>query len=79
MLVGSIVDTLVSAAYIFGDRHHANSEAHSHKQRMKLGKVAFAFIQGTGLDVMIKHYKLDYNAEEIREKFYFIFRIPKRD
>ena len=75
MALSSLVDTFVSASYLFGNRHNANWEGYTHKQRMRVGKVALAFISGTGLDLMIEYYKLDYDADEIREKFYGIFRV----
>ena len=38
---------------------------------------AFAFICGTGLEVMLEEYGLDYNADAIREFFYQRFNIKE--
>ena len=75
MALSSLVDTFVQASYVFGNRHDSNAGAYSHKQRMKIGRTALAFISGTGLDLMIEYYKLDYNAEEIRNQFFGHFKI----
>ena len=72
--MASLVDTFVQASYIFGNRHDANAGGYTHKQRMQIGQVALAFISGTGLDIMIEYYRMDYNAEEIRNQFFGIFK-----
>jgi len=75
MALSSLVDTFVSASYIFGNRHDANAEGLTHKERMEVGKNALAFISGTGLNVMIEYYQLDYNADKIRKQFFGIFKV----
>ena len=75
MALSSLVDTFVQASYIFGNRHDSNAGGYTHKERMKIGQVALAFISGTGLNIMIEYYKLDYNADEIRNQFFGIFKI----
>ena len=75
MALSSLVDTFVQASYVFGNRHDANAGGYTHKERMSLGKSALAFISGTGLEIMIEYYRLDYNADEIRSQFFGIFKI----
>ena len=70
MALGSLVDTFIAASYLFGNRHDSNAAGYTHKQRIRLGKLALAFISGTGLDLMIEYYKLDYDPTEIRKQFW---------
>ena len=35
-------------------------------------KKAFAFIKGTGLEIFIQHYNLEYDAQELRNTFFTI-------
>jgi hypothetical protein len=43
--------------------------------RVVQAKEAMVFIQGTSLEAFLDFYKLDYNAEELRDKFYEIFKV----
>jgi hypothetical protein len=45
------------------------------KSVMKVSKESLAFIQGTGLDLMIQEYQIDYDASKIRHCFYRRFGI----
>ena len=74
MALSSLVDTFVAASYLFGNYHDANAGGYTHKQRMRIGKLALAFISGTGLNLMIDYYQLNYNADEIRNQFFGIFK-----
>lgn len=42
---------------------------------LEASKQAFAFISGTGLEIMLEEYGLDYDAEKIRENFNQKFHI----
>ena len=76
MALSSLVDTFMAASYLFGNRHDANAGGYTHRQRMNAGKIAMAFISGTGLDLMIEYYRLDYNADEIRTQFFRHYKVP---
>ena len=69
-----ITHTFTEAAYMF--THTANFPTR-HKQYLSASKQAFAFIQGTGLEIMIQVYNLDYDAAKLREIFYDKFNIQK--
>ena len=44
---------------------------------MEASRQALAFIRGTGLEVMIQKYGMDYNADSLREIFYGQFHIKE--
>lgn len=44
---------------------------------METSKQTMAFIMGTGLEVMLQSYGMEYNADELRSSFYHIFHIKK--
>lgn len=79
LLVGIIVDTFLEASYMFGYRQKANAVGHTNPKLMDNAKEAFAFISGTGLDIMIKEYGIDLNPEELRFQFYQKFGIPNAE
>ena len=45
------------------------------KKNLKIAQEALAFIQGTGLEITITTYRLDYNANHLRETFYRTFHV----
>ena len=69
MALSALANTMLDAAYLFGYRKKAHSNGHTNPVLQARAKEAYAFISGTGLDIMIEYYKLDYNAEEIRTQF----------
>ena len=75
LALSSLVNSILDAAYIFGYRKKKQSEGHINPEMVENSKEAFAFISGTGLNMMIEYYQIDYNAEELREKFYHLFKI----
>lgn len=67
--------TIFEASYAFV---HTNGRASKeHLAKIGTSKEAFAFICGTGFEVMLEEYGLDYNADAIREFFYQKFHIKK--
>ena len=42
---------------------------------MAIASNAMAFIQGTGLEITIKEYRLDYDADQLRNVFYRTFHV----
>lgn len=65
-----ICHSLLEASYVFtGTSNRTDHEIKS----SAIARRAYAFIQGTGLDIAIQSYGLDYNPEVIREEFNRIF------
>lgn len=63
-----ICNSLVEASY------YVSGSAPNHKLYSKKAlKEAYMFVQGTGLDVVLKHYNLDYNAQDLRRIFNGLF------
>jgi len=55
---------------------HTNGKLSREKQiMMRTSQQALAFIAGTGLDIMIQEYEMDYDADSIRENFFQIFHV----
>lgn len=48
---------------------------HQVKPMLKIASQSLAFIQGTGLDITIRSYGLDLEAEQLRYTFYRIFHV----
>lgn len=74
MLASSLLKhTLLEASYIF---IHTNGKTTRDKHvKIATSKQALEFVMGTGLDIMLQSYGIEYNADEIREQFYQIFHI----
>ena len=63
--------SLLEASYMFtGTCRRTNHEFRSSVR----AREAYAFIQGTGLDIAIKKFNLDYDAETLRDEFNKIFK-----
>ena len=45
------------------------------EKKTKLARQALAFIQGTGLEVTLISYGLDYNANQLRSTFFRVFHV----
>lgn len=55
---------------------HTDGKLTKEKQNaINNSKQAFAFISGTGLEVMLEEYGIGYDAEAIRTQFYQKFHI----
>lgn len=71
-----LTETLRSASFMF---FHSNNGVHEHsqsqKQKLRESYRSFAFVQGTGLDVLLDRYALAYNANLLREAFFKMFHI----
>jgi len=74
MLASSLLKhTIIEAAYAF-----VNTTGKLTKQKrimIETSKQALAFISGTGLDIMLQTYGIEYDPDELRESFYAIFHI----
>jgi len=68
-----ITNTFVEASYMF--THTGGSLPKRHKQYLEASKQAYAFISGTGLEIMIQAYNMDYDADMLRDMFYAKFKI----
>ena len=74
-----LTETLKSAAfYMSNTLHHVNQctkfyTSHFNSE-MKEGSECLAFIQGTGLELILERYCLDYNPDKLRDKFFHIMK-----
>lgn len=48
-------------------------------KKIKVASQALAFIQGTSLEICIKTYGIDYDANELRQVFFRTFHVKTRD
>ena len=60
--------TFTEAAYMFV--HTDGKMSHDKLIKLESSKQALAFISGTGLDILLQEYGLDYNADNLRRLFY---------
>ena len=67
--------TFLEASYTFTFTNNSNKLTKHISNRIVESSDAMVFIQGTGLESFLEYYKLDYNADILREKFYEIFKI----
>ena len=74
LALSALVNSMQDAAYLFGFRKKKTSEGFINKKLYESSKEAYAFLSGTGLEMMIEYYQIDYDAEELREKFGQIFK-----
>lgn len=78
LAIAILACTFQEAAFLF---IHTNNVPKTRKGQYlrsmseEASKEAFAFINGTGFELMIKYYHLDYDADRLREAFYEKFHI----
>lgn len=66
-----LVETLKAAAYYV--THSNGTKSHAGIQ-FKEAMSCYAFVQGTGLHIIINQFGLDYDAEKIQETFNYCVR-----
>ena len=71
--MGVLKNVLTEASYNF--IHTSNLATKSEKEKFGVSQKALVFLESSSLDNMLKEYALDYNPEEIRERFNEIFKI----
>lgn len=69
MALSMICNTLIEASFAIS----SNSMPKTNLYNKKVVQEAYAFIQGTGLEVTIKNFNLDLNADRLRSEFHKIF------
>ena len=67
-----LCQSLLEASFIFTKT--SGSTTKNNHCSSKISMQAFAFIQGTGLDIAIQAYGLEYNPKELRDSFNKIFK-----
>lgn len=68
-----IAESFRSAAYLFISSGFRISSSGCLKQKVKDARESLAFISGTGLDIVIQEFNLDYDPDKLRNGFYTIF------
>lgn len=70
-----LIETLRSAAY-FATRSHNGfkTKSYYYKNYYKESQECYHFIQGTGLDMLIHRFHLDYDPNQIRGCFNYCIR-----
>ena len=46
-------------------------------KKMRIAQQALAFIQGTGLEITLKVYGIDYDPDVLRQTFFRVFHVKK--
>ena len=62
-----LTNAIYEASYIFTESGNRGKPLTKYSQ--KISQQSYAFIRGTGLDIMIEEYNIDYNPELIRNYF----------
>lgn len=70
MALAIICNCLKDASYLFAT---SSINVRNHRDKFSLATEAYAFIQGTGLEVTIQRFELDLNADRIRYEFTKVF------
>ncbi len=68
--LGAIQSALEEAAMFY-----TRTNGYFSKREQKIASSAMAFIQGTGLEIALMTYGLDYDANCIRSNFFRIFHV----
>jgi len=64
----------VEASYTFTFTNNSQKLTKHISNKIVESTEAMVFIQGTGLESFLDYYKLDYDADRLRERFYEIFK-----
>ena len=55
--------------------HTDGKMTHDKLVKLESSRQALSFIGGTGLDILLQEYGLDYNADNLRRVFYQTFHV----
>ena len=64
-----LVDALKSSAYFLNGSNGIKIRRYNYS----VGSSSVAFIQGTGLELMLQTYHMEYDADELRTNFFSLF------
>ena len=67
---------LVEASYSF--RTNSGHLTKEKKEALTHSSSALAFMRGTGFELMLDFYKLDYNPNSLRQNFFSMFNISEQ-
>ena len=73
--IRSLEYTLFEASYLFV--RTTGKLSRERLVKVASSREALEFVEGTGLDLMIKNYHLAYDADEIRNRFNYLFHVTK--
>ena len=74
MALSCLANILIDASYYLGHRMKKTKNVGIDHNRTTSCKEAYAFMSGTGLDVLIDYYEMDLDPETLREKFCALFQ-----
>ena len=66
----ALVETFKEAAMLY-----TWTNGYLGKKNYKIAHEALAFIQSTGLEIMIQTYRLDFDAQQLRDTFFRTFHV----
>ena len=75
-----IENLFIEASFMFTHTNGLNvdwnaRQAKDYSRQLNASQQAFAFIRGTGLDIMVQSYGIDYDVDELRYYFYKRFHV----
>lgn len=68
-----LLETLKMAAYYIS-HSNGNTRRHDFTVHMSEASSCYAYVQGTGLQILINRFSLAYDADQIRESFNYYIR-----
>ena len=69
--ISILAETMKAASFLF-----THTNGHSAK-KLQEARACFAFIKGTGMELIIEDYGLGYDADRLRYSFYDYFKLRK--
>ena len=69
-----MIETLKMAAYYLSHSNGMQTRSYNIRSNMKEAKSCYLFVQGTGLDLVLEKFGMDYNTNEIRNIFNYMIR-----
>ena len=77
MGMACIMEAFKEASWVFTNTGNYFGR-HKASEMIKVGSEALAFIQGTGLEITLQCYGLDYDANQLRGTFYRTFHVKNQ-
>lgn len=75
----SLIEIIQAASFLFTPSSHWVTGEIRRKDAVREAKQCYAFIAGTGLEVMLDQYCIAYDADEIRRAFREYFKVRPHD
>ena len=77
LMVNTLGLSVILCAFEDASMFYVYTNGYFGVKKMRIAQQALAFIQGTGLEITLKVYGIDYDPDVLRQTFFRVFHVKK--